>query len=395
MTLLKPRSAAPALFLMLLSASGCPGAAGGGGPCVRLPGCESSIDICCDAERVCEERVCQGVGYICSVDAVGVYSWVDRAALCDDKNPCTVDDLCVNGRCLGLPMPCDMPPKNRCTDDVTLETYELPGSCVNGVCEYTKKAVTCGEACEDGSCTGEPCKGVDCSQAPDPCQIAPGRCVQGVCEYDKRSEGTGCTPKDPCELSATCDASGTCKGTLKDCTVPHAKDATCVAGTGACQGYACDKGYRDCNGDMAKDGCETKVSNSSHHCGKCNSPCKDGNHAKARCISGTCKLICDSGWGDCDGKISNGCERRLGPATCDKSGTNTKEGCGVAYCGQGTSKGGHTVVNFKTWHCSFCAHCKKRAGKYSWCLFESDTGVYSSSTCTTCCNDSLTNPTCQ
>jgi hypothetical protein len=389
--------AAPALLTtLLLTSGGCPGAAGGGEPCVRLPGCESSVDICCDAERVCEERVCQGIGYICSVDAFGIYAWVDRAAPCDDKNACTVDDLCVGGRCQGLPMPCDLPPDNRCTDDSSLETYELPGRCVEGICEYDKKSVVCADACKDGACSGEPCKGVDCSQAKSPCQIAPGRCVQGACEYDKRPEGESCTAEDPCELSASCDKAGACTGTLKDCTVPHASGATCVVGTGACQGYTCDSGYRDCNKDMAKDGCETKVSQSSDHCGECNAPCKDGSHAKAACTSGKCKLTCDSGWGDCDGKPENGCERRLGPATCDEKGTNTASGCGVAACGKGQGTSKKTVVNFANWHCAFCTHCKKRsAGKYSWCLFgTSGDGTYSSATCPDCCNDTLTDPTC-
>ena len=291
-------------------------------------------------------------------------------------------------------MACDSPPPSRCTGDQTLESYKSPGTCVQGQCDYTTEQVTCGDACQNGACTGEPCKGVSCTSPPSSCYVSPGRCVEGSCQYDKRPAGTSCTPQDPCVLDPQCDAQGVCGGDVKSCKVPHASGASCVPGTGECQGYRCDSGYRDCNNDMDKDGCETKVSESATHCGDCNKPCTGGSHGKASCVAGKCKLTCDSGWGDCDGDPSNGCERRLGPATCDMSGTNTSDGCGHAYCGSGsTSASNKKVKNFGSWYCVFCEHCRKNSnGRYSWCLKGS--GKYASTSCSDCCNDGLTDPQC-
>lgn len=389
-------SALVLLAFAALAGAGCPGDAGGGSSCVRLPGCEPSLDICCDAQRVCEERVCQGVGYICSVDAAGKYAWIDRAAPCDDADPCTVDDLCVGGRCQGLPMTCDSPPPNVCLDGKTLESYTAPGVCKAGLCDYGKTQLTCAQECEGDKCTGEPCKGVTCNSPPSACYETPGTCSEGQCAYKQLAEGSACTGEDPCLLDAKCDAQGSCQGTQKDCAAPNTKGATCVPGTGECQGYTCESGFRDCNDDMRKDGCETSVSSNPDHCGDCNKTCKDAAHMQATCTNGSCKRTCDSGWGNCDGDVANGCERRLGRATCDESGTNTSSGCGTAYCGKGTSKTGLTVVNFGKWYCAFCTHCKKRApSSYSWCLFGSNgPGQYSTSTCSTCCNDASADLTC-
>ncbi len=424
----------------------CPGRSDEPTGCVRVPGCEASSEICCDAERICEERVCQGVGYICSVDAAGDYLWVDRAASCDDADSCTVDDLCVGGRCQGLPMVCDSPPPTVCVDGNALKVFAAAGKCVGGICEYSSKTSSCGGSCEEARCVDDPCKGIICDQPPSSCYDVPGTCVQGKCQYKQHAVGATCKVADACVLHAKCDAKGKCAGDLKDCKVAHASGASCVPGTGICQGYTCDKGYRDCNTDMPKDGCETEVlSNVSHcgncttvckagahqhvvcaagkcktscdknwgdcdgvasngcerdllssvsHCGNCTTVCKAGAHQQVVCTAGKCKTSCDSTWGDCDGAASNGCEQRLGVASCSYAGTDTLNGCGAAYCGKGTATTDMEVVNFGTWYCAFCSHCRRKPdGSGSWCL-RHYSGIYAPATCLDCCQDPSTDPSC-
>jgi alpha-tubulin suppressor-like RCC1 family protein len=86
--------------------------------------------------------------------------------------------------------------------------------------------------------------------------------------------------------------------------------ASCVASR--CE-YTCRDGLGDCNG-MAADGCEASTRTLTN-CGVCGMPCGFAN-ASASCTTGTCAFVaCTAGFGDCDGDLSNGCERPLDTIT--------------------------------------------------------------------------------
>jgi hypothetical protein len=374
---------------------GCRGQVGAcsGKDCPQLPGCEGSSPILCDPEHVCAERVCEGVGWICGVDASGNYAWSRSSAPCDDQDPCTVEDACVNEVCVGKPLECTSPPANSCKDSATLVAWDSTGLCEQGSCRYGSQELPCGQGCDlaTGKCSGAPCVGVTCDKPPGPCFKKPGVCSDGTCRYDPLPLGSSCTPSDPCVESGTCDDSGACNGKPKDCARPHTLEGSCFQG--ACQGYKCEAGWGNCNPTW-EDGCETALT-SVEHCGSCTVKCPSGAHSTATCSGGKCGLKCDSPYADCDGNAANGCEIPVGKANvCNRSGlasfSGTTPPCGTAHCGPGS---GSNVKSFGSWHCTFCEHCHKFSNGYSWCL-GGDDGNFSPSRCASCCNDGLTDKVC-
>lgn len=84
--------------------------------------------------------------------------------------------------------------------------------------------------------------------------------------------------------------------------------AQCLAGT--CSLGACNAGFKNCDGnDM--NGCEVNIGSDPNNCGACGAPCVVP-HATASCTNGVCGVgTCDSGWTDCNGTVSDGCEANL------------------------------------------------------------------------------------
>ena len=159
--------------------------------------------------------------------------------LCDDGEPCTQDDSCFGGSCLGVLAACD--DKNPCTTD----------GCVPGVgCNNTSVAE--GVACDDGqlctildACTGGNCKGgallgcdddnpctadtcvhpLGCKHVPQEGACDDGVCVEGVCCIpdctQKVCGGDGCGGScGTCDASDVClDPPGQCFSDLTDAMV--------------------------------------------------------------------------------------------------------------------------------------------------------------------------------
>jgi hypothetical protein len=330
----------------------CEGTVGpcAGQDCPLLPGCEGEAAVACDPEHVCIERVCEGLGWICGVDAKGTYGWARSAAPCDDHNLCTTSDLCVGGACVGKLKDCSVPPPPQCKDSATLQTWE-GGGCVEGECQHKLTELSCPQNdCTAGACQSDPCFGKKCDTPPNGCYEPTGTCSAGTCTYAPRPADTPCTQEDKCITSTKCDGQGKCVGTALDCSkLPNVAEGTCVAGE--CQGIKCASGWGNCN--TAQPG----------------------------------------GWKD-------GCEIPINQANkCNKSGLQTpwNGACGTAHCG-GT--GGS--YNFATWHCHTCSHCHKYSNGYAWCLGPSNGGVgnFSSDRCPLsgadqCCNDTKTDLVCK
>jgi hypothetical protein len=70
----------------------------------------------------------------------------------------------------------------------------------------------------------------------------------------------------------------------------------------------CEPGWGDCDGDPGN-GCETRL-DTLDNCGQCGAVC-GGANATGECSAGTCVLQCDPGFGDCDNDPTNGCELAL------------------------------------------------------------------------------------
>jgi hypothetical protein len=98
------------------------------------------------------------------------------------------------------------------------------------------------------------------------------------------------------------------------CNPPHTVTPLCDAGQCKFDTSAgadgCVSGYANCDGQWAN-GCEANLQRSIATCGSCDVACSDKN-GEASCVSGTCRITCDPGFRDCDkdpGK--NGCETNI------------------------------------------------------------------------------------
>lgn len=196
-------------------------------------------------------------------------------------------------------------------------------SCAGGTCRMT----TC--AAGYGDCDLDPANGcetpfntlTDCGSCGTPCTVTMGNpsCTTGTCL------STGCRPgygdcdmslANGCETSldglANCGACGTV-------CAPANAVATCAGSN--CRVVSCAAGFGDCD-LVASNGCETPLTTLAN-CGACGTACSRSN-GTASCATGTCALgACNSGFGNCDGNASNGCEATLTTLT-------NCSGCGLA-----------------------------------------------------------------
>jgi len=229
------------LFVWLLSAAACsapdaPSAAnvdmgpspGDMGPvgCAALgDGATCDDGDPCTTDDACADGVCVGEALACPDDVAscrvgvceeGACTLVEAAddTPCDDGNACTRTDVCVAGQCEGR-------------DELSCDgsTTCVVGSCNpdTGECEGTPQpdGTACENACVfNGSCRGGSCVGV------------PNTCPRGVscrtlagcdpvvgCVYDIAEDGTSCDDESQCTLADRCEA-GECVGDTFSCPEP-------------------------------------------------------------------------------------------------------------------------------------------------------------------------------
>ncbi len=230
-----------------------------------------------------------------------------------------------------------------------------------------------------GAC-GAPCSLANASESCETltCEIT--ACDEGFADCDSR-DSTGC--ETPLTTLSNCGACGT--------TCSRA-NATATCGAGSCAILACNPGWSNCDGIDAN-GCETPI-NTLTDCGDCGVTCLRGN-AAATCASGVCSTeSCNSGFADCDGTDSNGCEtstRALNNCggcgvTCDllnasescSSGVCALQTCsaGFANCDGETSNGCETALNSLT-NCGGCGVTCSRANAGASC----SSGICALGTC--------------
>lgn len=164
----------------------------------------------------------------------------------------------------------------------------------------------------------------------------------------------GCNPEHACPTGLDC-CGGACistKADLNNCgacgkvcdTLAH---TTVKCAEGACKIASCDLGWADCTGGDT-DGCETDIFTKVETCGGCGTPCTVAN-GTGKCEGGACKVAsCSTGFDDCDGVASNGCEQQLNTLThCGKCG----QGCSVpnatGNCGDGNCRIGACNTGWK------------------------------------------------
>lgn len=249
------------------------------GDCTTVPGppgvpCDD--DNKCTEDDACLNGSCSGglaldctgsagpcqVG-VCDSDTGKCTGKTDPAAdfqPCEDGDFCTVDAVCVEGTCAGVPRDCS----------------DAAGECQVGKCDESLDAcipsgVPDGAECDDGlvctltdSCIGGICSGadpMDCSDLDTPCQAGfcseqAGGCTPVLAEKGTPcDDGLACTGLDGCdegvcggeelqcgELSTDC-LSGTCTEAAGGCTTVAVPDgSTCSDGLDCTIDDACNQG---------------------------------------------------------------------------------------------------------------------------------------------------------
>lgn len=230
----------------------------------------------------CEGEIPQTLSFAesCNADTEG--------APCNDLNPCTIDDYCAQGRCIGSPTPypaaCD--DGNSCTSgDV----------CAGATCQGNEKAD--GERCDDGLrctesdlCSAGECIGVetDCSASANQCNLGVCDPQTGTCLTQPKPSGETCDDGNYCTLNEQCEA-GSCIATEQvDCSgsATACLSALCDPLSGAClleerpDGIYCDSDENACTQEQCQEGeCVTQYTV------RCEELCNDGlcDHNTGRC----------------------------------------------------------------------------------------------------------------
>jgi hypothetical protein len=295
-----------------LPADGCETAVGS-----ALSNCGACGRVCASGPRgvaTCSAGVCRTIcetGYAdCDGDPangceVNVRSSVShcgacgRACVTPNGTPVCTNGTCGIAICTGSFRNCDGNTANGCERDTGSDVNNC-GVCGN-VCPARANAAT---TCSAGGC------GYTCNPGWADCD---GVATNG-CEVNTLTSTTNC---------------GACG---RACTTAN---GTPVCTSGTCGIASCSGRFRNCDG-LVPNGCERDTGSDANNCGACGVVCSAPN-ATPRCTSGACGLsVCNTGFGNCNGVASDGCEvNTLNDANnCGGCGTRcgVNQACANGYC---------------------------------------------------------------
>jgi len=279
-----------------------------GDPCSTkdqcLEGICSSLEfMSCDDGNPCTADNCQEG--VCSSEAVEVS--------CEDGNPCTTGDLCVDGECSAGGELLDCDDNNPCTDDAC--------SSVEGCIHQPNQ-----KACEDGDpCTlGDQCTGGECITGPgllncddnSPCTEESCVAMEGCVVVE---DLTHCDDDDPCTIDI-CDGQSGCSHQLFEC------DGPCLEPTPAGSDCGCLPKNCDDQNPCTADECDGATGECVHVISTCDNLCleptPDGNDC------GCLPKVCD----DQDACTTDSCLPASGlcenvPLICDDDNPCTEDSC--------------------------------------------------------------------
>ncbi|HET9955679.1 MAG TPA: hypothetical protein VFQ61_14290, partial [Polyangiaceae bacterium] len=171
--------------------------------------CKGGATATCNDNEVCTQDLCDSTGSGCKNVPI------DQGKDCDDGNSCSTASICDNGKCVTTAgtacddnNPCT---RNRCTGGAgcyytDLEPVNTPCIPANNKCVLN---ATCNET---GACTGGEEKSCDdnnpCTE--EHCDPQSGECVSSKLNTGECNDGSACTVDDSCQ-------DGVCQGTAKEC----------------------------------------------------------------------------------------------------------------------------------------------------------------------------------
>lgn len=298
------------------AATGCPST---GSPCV-LSVCDEVTGTCqstpaptgipcddaneCTVGDACKDSQCVSSAFndcdddsVCTADSCDPLSgcvYAPSPGLCDDGDPCSVQDLCVDGECLPGAGACECmvdtdctQPKNKCLG---------LRRCVNHQCKLDPTTVV--------SCSSSgvgPCLSADCIP------------LTGECDVSLQPDGVDCDDDNACTISETCSG-GACVS----------KDMLQCPDDNPCTVSSCDP----------QSGCTSIPTDG---------PCNDGDSCTTdeHCVDGVCTgtisqcdELCDNGHDD-DGDDAVDCEDSdcVEESICDPCATAPFLSCGGIVTG--------------------------------------------------------------
>ena len=183
--------------------------------------------------------------------------------------------------------------------------------------------------CEPTTHTCRGCKVDDECPAGTLCDVPSATCKPGCTDAHKCITGKDCCTGSCFDLASDTAHCGKCD------TICAADHGTPGCAAGACTIAKCDTGFGDCD-KKVDNGCEQTLTTTAH-CGGCGVACAPAS-GTGECSTGTCTISkCDTGFDDCDKKVDNGCEQALNTnAHCGGCGVKCSATDGTASCATGT-----------------------------------------------------------
>jgi hypothetical protein len=233
---------------------------------------------------------------------------------------------------------------------------DVPEVSPDGGC--TTSAECGGLECCDGACVDVKTSADHCGKCGNACWspgVANSTCEAGACKLTCGSGRGDCDllASTGCETFLDVDPTN-CGACGKICLFANA-DPKCEAG--ACGIQACKSGYADCDGDPSN-GCEVNLDDDPAHCGGCATTCTPKPNVEPTCVARACVGgPCKTGFADCDGDASNGCEVDLlgDAANCGSCGRACPSlpwattSCTGAACVIGGCSPGHDDCDHSVW----------------------------------------------
>lgn len=127
-------------------------------------------------------------------------------------------------------------------------------------------------------------------------------CVNGVCTLTCNAGLVNCN--------------GACRNLQTDINNCGSCGIVCTNnnGTTACANGQCipncNTGYASCDGNP-NNGCEVNKQTNVNNCGNCGVVCPARANATTTCVNGVCSFTCNTGFANCNGIASDGCEVNL------------------------------------------------------------------------------------
>jgi hypothetical protein len=257
----------------------------------------TSADDCGQCGNVCELANASATcaGGTCQIDECRA-PWIRCNT--DDEDGCEINASTDLVNCGGCGMTC--------------AALNGEPSCVSGAC-----VIRCDDGfgdCDEDARTGCETSVTDvdnCGECGVRCPDDEGEpfCIDGTCGVTDCPDGEGdCDGNETCETSLVDDPQncGRCGNVCA--AVNGATD--CVAGR--CVITSCESGFENCDttepdGGFAT-GCETNVASDPANCGGCGERCDLVEHGSGTCQAGSCALVCDTGFENCDDSLATGCE---------------------------------------------------------------------------------------